>query len=231
MFAYFQSGLRHVRVLAALLALANGSSLRVLAEDAAPAPASTSAAPAATAAAASMATSENSQMQVDNDLRTLEFILSLPPERLTALRKAIENVEKKPQAERDQLKREIQVRMQSLAQLRTEMNADTKSLSFSDQSVLRKYLLTLYTDQVQALQDRFQKAATPEARKAIVQELLKTAADKGIKPDPAPDRNPAPNGGRGGRGGPNGPNDNGRGGPRSGDAVRPPMPMPLPPPH
>ncbi len=214
-----------------MLAMVASSTLTTLAGDA-PAPAaapteSSASAPTAPAAASpAAATSENSQMQVDNDLRTLELILSLPPERLTALRKAIENVEKKPQAERDQLKREIQVRMQSLNQLRMDMNAETKALSYEDNSVLRKYLLTLYTDQLQALQDRYHKAETPEARKAIVQELLKTATDKGIKPDPAPTQN-----GRGGRGGPpNGPggnNNNGRGGQRGGD-MRPPMPLPPP---
>jgi hypothetical protein len=216
-----------------MLAMAAGGSLMVLAEDTPAAPTASAATAAAASAPASSATSENSQMQVDNDLRTLDWILSLPPERLTALRKAIENVEKKPQAERDQLKREIMVRIQSLGQLRNEMAAETKTLSFGDQSVLRKYFLTLYTDQIQALQDRFHKAETPEARKAIVQELLKTATDKGIKPDPAPDRNQAQPGGRGGRnGGPNGTGDNGgRGGPRGNGAARPPMPAPLPSPH
>lgn len=203
-----------------MLVMAAGGTL--MAADAPAAPAAASAEPAASA---TPATNENSQMQVDNDLRTLELILSLPPERLTALRKAIENVEKKPQAERDQLKREIQVRMQSLNQLRMEMTAETKSLSFSENSILRKYLLTLYTDQLQALLDRYHKAETPEAKKAIVAELLKTATDKGIKPDPMPDRNQTQ--GRGGRGGTS---DNGRGGPRGGDN-RPPMPAPLPPPH
>ncbi len=228
MFAYPQFGPRRGRALAAMLALAAGSSLTTFAQSApATAPAAASAAPATSAtpaATAPAASTDSSQLQAENDLGTLDWILGLPPERLAALSKALENVEKMPQAERDALRHEIQARMKSLGQLSQAIRGDVQQFTPAERGVLRRYLLTLYVNELQTLEDRFKEAAAnADARKQIIQEMLKAAADKGIKPEPTDRNQPG-----GPRGGPSNGGRGGRGGPQGGRGDHPPMPMPSP---
>ncbi len=224
-----------------MLALAVGIAVTVFAADepangTAPAAPIGTAAPAGTAASAGTAPSAGTTIQAaETNLQTVEWILSLPPEKLTALRKALQNVEAMPQAERDALRLEIQNLRNSIVAFNQDNRADVMQLSQPDRSVLQQYLLKLHPNDVQALDTQMQNAKTPEARKAILDGVLKTAADWGIKPEspnrggPGGPRGNPPPGTRGGRGSGG---TGGRDGGRNGRGPRSPMPppAPLPPP-
>jgi len=150
-----------------------------------------------------------------NDLGDLARFLSLPPERITQLRKALEYLDSMTQAQRDALLRDVRARQNSLRQLRQDISADLQNLSPADRSIIGRYGAALFPEDLQALIKRFHDAGdNADARKAIIQEMLKKAAEQGIKPaPPGPDRASQPNGAM--RGGPPGrgrtPADSGHG--------------------
>jgi hypothetical protein len=208
--------------LAAVLILAATGCLVVAAADApAGAPVTTPAGTAASTASTSGNTSAGSQDTINSlagdsaNLQSLQRFLSLPPESLAHLRKALDYLDNMPQADRDALLRDVEARINSIRQLHQEINADLQQLSPSERDVLGLYESTLFPEEIQALIKRFHDTgADTGARKLIIQELLKAAADKGIKATPP---NPPGNGARGastttGRG--RNPSGNGRAGQR-----------------
>jgi hypothetical protein len=148
---------------------------------------------------ATPATTANSSVATDsapNDLADLARFLSLPPERITQLRKALDYLDSMSKAQRDALLRDVQARQNSLRQLRQDINTDLQQLSPADRSILGRYGASLFPEDLQALIKRFHDAGdNADARKAIVQEMLKKAADLGIKAAPPSPPNTGPRGG------------------------------------
>ena len=173
-----------------------------------------SATPAASSAVASPATngapaaaSGTQDKTIESDLSNLERFLSLPPDRLKQLRSTIDYLDNMTQAQRDALLRDVQARQNSITQLRAVMRTDVQQLSQSDQIILGAYERTLFAEDLQALITRFENAGqNTDARKQIIQDMLKAAAAKGIHaPAAGTDRQPSVNRGNtppGGRGRP-----------------------------
>ncbi len=162
------------------------------ADDSSSAPAASSANAAVgsdTANGATPAPAANSAANTDlapNELADLEGFLRLPSDRITQLRKALDYLDSMTQLQRDALLRDVQARQNSIRQLRQEITGDLQQLSPSDRSILDRYEVTmLFPVAIQNLIKRFQDAG-PDAktRQAIIQEMLKDAADNGIKAAP-----------------------------------------------
>ncbi len=131
-----------------------------------------------------------------NDLAILEQFLRQPPARITQLRKALDYLDNMTPAQRDVLLRDLQARRQNIALLRTEISPELKALTNGERDVLNRYWVTLFPEDIQVLHKRFQDAGTnADARKTIIQEMLKAAADKGIKANTAPPDRGMPPGG------------------------------------
>ena len=193
----------HGRALAAILAVAASVSF-LAAQD--HSPANGESAPAASAVGGSSApvpangtlNSVNAtQLPAETDIAQLQRFLSMPPERLEQMRKAIEYLENMPPGELVALR----LRMHSIQELSQEIRGDIRELPKpEDRSILGRYLMTLYPEDVQPLLKGLQEAKDkPEARKQIIQGMLKKAVANGIKPDPrATDRGTLGSGARGG---------------------------------
>ena len=218
MYIQFQHRARPGRAFAAVLVVAVAGWVAAKAEDApvAPAPASAGSNGSATAAVNPAANLDTG----GNDLGILEQFLRQSPEQISRLRKALDYLDNMTPAQRDVLLRDLQARQQSITALRTEISADMRQLSTADQGILRRYWVTLFPEDIQALLKRFQDAGTnADARKALIQEMLKAAADKGIRatPNNPGDRGPGPGGPQ--RGGPPGSRGRAGGGPRGSSAA------------
>jgi hypothetical protein len=162
--------------------------------------------------------SGNTQSPVETDIGQLQRFLSMPPERLEQMRKAIVYLENMPPGELAALR----LRMHSIEELGQEIRAESRSLpKAEDRSILGRYLMTLYPEDIQPLLKNLRESKDkPEARQQIVQDMLKKAVLKGIKPDPnAIDRGAQPNGPRGGNRG-RGPNS----APGRGETIPTPVP-------
>jgi len=176
-------------------------------------------APASSGASPAVSASSPSNLDTGgNDLAILEQFLRQPPARITQLRKALDYLDNMTPAQRDALLRDLQARRQNITLLRTEISVELKALTAAERDILNRYWVTLFPEDIQVLHKRFQDAGTnADVRKAIIQEMLKAAADKGIKP--TPQMNAGQRGGSpGGRGRGSG---NGRNGPPSGSATSP----------
>jgi len=147
----------------------------------------------------------STQLPVETDIGQLQNFLNVPPERLEQMRKAIEYLENMPPGELAALRQ----RMHSIQELGQEIRGDIRALPKpEDRSILNRYMLTLYPEDIKPLLKNFQDAKDkPDVRKEIVQDMLKKAVANGIKPI---DRG-TPAGGRGGNRGRGANNDAGRG--------------------
>jgi len=135
------------------------------------------------------------QLPVETDIRQLQQFLSLSPERLKKLRETIDNLDNMPLAERIAWSQEVNRRVQSIQSLGQEIRGDIRELPKpEDRSILSRYMMTLYPEDIQPLLKNLQDAKDkPDARKVIIQDMLKKAVANGIKPDPrATDRGPMP---------------------------------------
>ncbi len=131
------------------------------------------------------------QLPVETDIGQLQRFLSMPPERLEQMRKAIEYLENMPPGQLAALRQ----RMHSIQELSQEIRGDIRGLPKpEDRSILGRYLMTLYPEDIQPLLKNFQDAKDkPVVRQQIIQDMLKKAVANGIKPDPnATDRGAAP---------------------------------------
>lgn len=181
-----------------LVLTAGGCLVAAAADTPASPPAASAVEPAANGTANT--TASTSTDTAPNDLADLAKFLSLPPARITQLRKALDYLDNMSQAQRDVLLRDVQARQNSARQLRQDINTDLQQFSASDRSILARYEATLFPEDLQLLIKRFHDVeADAAARKSIIQEMLKTATDKGIKAQPPPTDHPNPTGG-GGRG-------------------------------
>lgn len=203
-FSLFHHGRGRGRAVAAVLALAAAGGVVVFAEDAPSSPPVASGAQEISAsgagttpngaAAAAANTTANPDL-APNELADLEGFLRLAPERITQLRKALDYLDSMTPLQRDALLRDVQSRQNLIRQLHQEISGDLQPLAQSDRSILGRYEVTLFPEALQTLIKRFQDAgADAAARKAIIQEMLKDAADKGILAAPP---NPPGNGARG----------------------------------
>ncbi len=177
--------------------MAAGGWVMAMGADGPAAPAASSAAPAAANAGTAATTSSTSSLDTGgNDLAILEQFLRQPPARITQLRKALDYLDNMTPAQREVLLRDLQARRQNIGLLRTEISVELKALTPSERDILGRYWVTLFPEDIQVLHKRFQDAGTnADERTAIVHEMLKAAADKGIKALPAPpDRGMSPSG-------------------------------------
>jgi hypothetical protein len=232
-----QPRLSHGRALAAILAVAASVNL-LMAEDNPPANSEAGATPVATSGGSGNTVASNgtvnngnaTQLSVETNLVDLQRFLSMSPERLKKLRETIDNLDNMPLAERVAWSQEVNRRLQSIRDLSQEIRGDIRTLpKAEDRSIINRYMMTLYPEDIQPLLKNFQDAKDkPDARQLIIQDMLKKAVANGIKPDPnATDRGPTPNGSRGGNRGRNGNNDLGRGQPHPGT----PQPITITPPE
>jgi hypothetical protein len=214
------------RALAAILAVAASINLLVAQDhtpadnDAVTAAASTG---SSTPAAANGTSANATPLPEEMDISQLQRFLSVSPERLEQMRKTIEYLEKMPPGELIALRQ----RVHSIQELSQEISGDIRAVpKADDRSILRRYLFTLYPEDIQPLLKNLQDAKDkPAVRQQIVQDMLKKAVANGIKPDPnATDRGTMPGGPRGNRG--RNPNNNAGPDQHSG----PPPPAAIPPP-
>jgi hypothetical protein len=125
-------------------------------------------------------------LEVENDLADLEGFLRLPPERIKQLRKALDYLDNLSPEQRAILLRDVTARQNSISQLRTAIHDDMQLLTPAERSILASYWRSLFAEELQALIKRFNDAgANADARKEIIQEMLKAAKDKGIQATPA----------------------------------------------
>jgi hypothetical protein len=173
------------RVKVAVVVLAAGFCL--VAATAADAPPAPSTPPPAIAAATNGTASTDS---APNDLGDLEQFLSLSPERITQLRKALDYLDNMSQAQREALLRDVKAWQFNVRQLRQEIKPDQQVLTRSEQFILNRYEAMLSPEDLHALFTRFHGVAADQAkRQSIIQEMLQAAADNGIKaPPPNPPR-------------------------------------------
>jgi len=154
-----------------------------------------------TAASGTQANGTVTQLPVETDIVQLQRFLSLSPERLKKLRETIDHLDNMPFAERMAWSREVNLRLQSIQSLGQEIRGDIRELPKpEDRSILNRYMMTLYPEDIQPLIKNLQDAKDkPDARKQIIQDMLKKAVANGIKPDThANDRGTPPSGTRGG---------------------------------
>jgi hypothetical protein len=140
--------------------------------------------------------------------------INLPPERLTALRKLVDKLDDMSAEDKAALRERVMQQMALLQELRRDVGPATRELSPRDRDVLRRYYFSLVPEDTQAWLDRAKTQNSPDQMKAIVRDMLTSAATRGIAPDPKLSDNPA-DAGPPGPGGP-GRNDRGRGGPPPG---------------
>jgi hypothetical protein len=207
--------------------IAAGFSTMVMAADATSSAASANTTPPPTSGNISptpAATSGNTSgnLEAGNDLTVLEGFLRMSPERIKQLRKALDYLDDMSPEQKAILLRDVTARQNSIIQLQTAIHDDLQTLTPTDRNILAAYERTLLPEELQALIKRFDDAGTNvDARKQIIQEILKTAKDKGIQGTPANlDRPPGgqrgntPQGGRG-----RGPAGSNRGGTRPAGAI------------
>ena len=132
--------------------------------------------------------------------------ITLPPDRLTELRKLLDKLDDMSAEDKAALRERVMQQMALLQQLRQAVGPATRGLSPRDRDVLRRYYFSLVPEDTQAWLDRAKTQTSPDQLKAIVRDMLTSAATRGIAPDPKLSDNPAD-------AGPPGPNGRGRGGP------------------
>jgi hypothetical protein len=138
--------------------------------------------------------------------------LSLSPERLTALRKLVDQLDDMSAEDRVALKGRVMQQMALVRSLRDAIRAETRYLSPRDRDVLQRYYFSLNPEDTEAWVERAKASKSPEDTKAVLRDMLTSAAVRGITPDKElSDKAPEPP--PGGPGGPGGPGDRPRGGP------------------
>jgi hypothetical protein len=153
---------------------------------------------------------------VDAQYQLLANFVNLTPERLSELRKLIDKLDDMSVEDREALRERVMQQMQLLQELRRDVGPATREMSPRDRDVLRRYYFSLVPEDTQAWLDRAKAQPAPDQMKALVRDMLTSAATRGIAPDTKLSDKPVDaSQGPGGPGGP-GRNDRGRGGPPQG---------------
>lgn len=146
---------------------------------------------------------------VDAQYELMYQFINLPADRLSALRKLVDKLDDMSAEDKAALRERVMQQMALLQELRRDVGPATRGLSSRDRDVLRRYYFSLVPEDTQAWLDRAKTQTSPEQMKAIVRDMLTSAATRGIAPDPKISDNP-------GDASPPGPNGRGRGGPPPG---------------
>jgi hypothetical protein len=154
------------------------------------------------------ATTGSATMDAQYDLM-VRFI-TMPPEHLAEVRKLIDRLDDMSPEDKAALQQRVLQQVAVLKALYDALGPAPRQFSLRDRDVLRRYYLSLNPEDTQAWVERAKTAKSPTEGRAIVSDMLTSAAARGITPnmdlsDKVPQNGSPPGGGgdrdRGGPGG------------------------------
>jgi len=124
----------------------------------------------------------NEERKSMQEMILVERFLSLPPERLTSVRRSIEQIEKMSPEEKERIKRQIQRFKRMGAQQRVQIHRKWNSLSMEYRSKMRNHWLSMSEEDRRVERSKL-KSMTPEERRRFFRE---TFGEPRKKPVPQP---------------------------------------------